>query len=155
MIPPRLQYSILCDEVVAKPDGKMVFWGVFGGLSALSFPATHPRMFCATGWIGGSGEFHETVQLFSPDRTVSVVELHQPINAPGIFASTTNVYDLRGITFPEPGIYWVVVKLGQQVVLEYPLNVVLVTPGAAAALPADDGGTTPPAPPTGGPGPGA
>ena len=52
MIAPRLQFSVLCDEVVAKPDGKMVFWGVFGGLSALAFPATHPRMFCANGWTG-------------------------------------------------------------------------------------------------------
>jgi hypothetical protein len=147
MIPPRLQFSILCDEVVAKPDGKMVFWGVFGGLSALAFPATHPRMFCATGWIGGSGEFHETVQLFSPDRTQALIELHHPINSPSIFASTTNVYDLRGITFPEPGVYWMVVKLGQQVVLEYPLNVVRVTPPAEATpTPADDAGAGPASP---------
>ncbi len=135
MIAPRLQFSIMCDEIVAKPDGKMVFWGVFGGISALSFPATHPRMFCVNGWTGGTGEFQETVQLFSPDRSETLVELHHSVNVPGIFASITNVYDLRGVSFAAPGVYWLVIKLGRQVVLEYPLSVAR-TPAPVSNVPA-------------------
>ncbi len=142
MIAPRLQFSVLCDEVVAKPDGKMVFWGVFGGLSAVMFPAVHPRMFCVNCWTGGSGEFQETVQLFSPDRSEVLVELQNAVIAANIFASVTNVYDLRGITFAHPGVYWMVINLGRQPVLEYPLNVAYVTApeaGAVGGLPTSEG----------------
>ena len=121
---PNLQFSIPCDDVGRTGDGKLVIYGVFEGIVSQSFPAVHRACYVANRWTGGTGSYRERVRIVSQDGKSIVMEGPETqFKLPSRSSVHTVVCRLEGLTFSEPGAYWVQVWLDDQVVCEYSINV--------------------------------
>src|ERR1700693_3596077 len=67
-IKPRLNFTILCDDVRQEMGGKFSLMGLFESIYANSFPAMHHRLAIVNEWTAGQGEFTVKIRLLTPDR---------------------------------------------------------------------------------------
>jgi hypothetical protein len=123
-MPPSLQFSLLCDDVGRTGEGKMIIHGVFEGIVTQAFPAVHRACYVCNRWTGATGEFRERVTILAPDgRTQVLAGPETQFRLPNRASVHTVVCRLEGLTFDQPGSYWVQVWLDDKVVCEYALNV--------------------------------
>ena len=106
-IKPRLNYTILCDDVRAELGGKYSLMGLFESIYSNSFPALHHRFAIVNEWSGGKGEFMVKIRLLTPDRKQVLSESEAKLD---LFSETQRHRDISvrfNTTFTVPGTYWV------------------------------------------------
>lgn len=117
-IKPRLNYTILCDDVRQELGGKFSLMGLFESIYANSFPAVHPRFAIVNEWTGGKGDFKLTIRLLGTNKKDALSESESTIS---LFSETQRHRDIAvrfNTTFTMPGTYWVQVLLdGEQAAL--------------------------------------
>ena len=121
-IKPRLNYTILCDDVRAELGGKYSLMGLFESIYSNSFPALHHRFAIVNEWSGGKGEFMVKIRLLAPDRKQVLSESETKLN---LFSETQRHRDISvrfNTTFTVPGTYWVETVLDDERVSIIPLN---------------------------------
>ncbi|MFA7159944.1 MAG: hypothetical protein WC299_11635 [Kiritimatiellia bacterium] len=121
---PDLQACLICDDVRQERNGKFMLIGIFDVINANQYPLVFPRMCLVTRWCNGVGEFSQVSRLLKPDQK-TVVAQGQTIRLkmPAMEAIATNVEFFMNITFPESGIYWIEVLLGNDLKIRLPLRV--------------------------------
>ena len=123
---PKLNYTLLCDDVRQEVGGKFSLMGLFESIYANVFPAVHPRFAIVNEWIGGKGDFTVKIKLLSPNRETVLSESETKIS---LFSETQRHRDISvrfNTTFPAPGTYWVETLLdGERVgITALPLQIV-------------------------------
>jgi hypothetical protein len=104
---PVLAHTILCDDVRQEVGGKFSLMGLFEGISAQSFPVTHPRFAIWNEWTGGRGEFTARIRLLAPDRRTVLSESASRFS---LFSESQRHRDISvrfNTVFPAPGTYWI------------------------------------------------
>jgi hypothetical protein len=121
-IEPILQFSVLCDGVAQDPNGKMAFIGVF---ESLVRPATVPQFFIVNKWINGQGTFRQSVEILTPDLRLNGGQpsLVQEFALLSQAAGNLVVVGFVNYVFNDTGVYWVQIKLDDEMVMAYPLPV--------------------------------
>ena len=89
-ISPDLQACLVCDDVRQENTGKFILIGTFEGLASTKFPFMAPPFCIFTRWVGGAGNFKQSVALFAPDGITKI----------GRRAFSNNRY-IREISLPE------------------------------------------------------
>ncbi len=121
---PDLQSCLLCDDVRREQNGKLMLIGCFDALWGKSFPLKHPRVCMVTRWCSGVGEFIQQSRILQPDRQTPVAAGPEiPVKLADELHCATNVELFVNLQFPEPGPYWVEIKLNDALRLSFPLRV--------------------------------
>ena len=118
---PDLQSTLLCDDVRQERTGKFILIGLFDSLGSPTFPFRHPRMFLATRWCSGEGEFEQHTRILRPDMTSVVAEGRPiPVKLPHAEATATNVELFLNLEFHEPGTQCGEVRLDGDIKIRFP-----------------------------------
>jgi hypothetical protein len=103
---PRLNYTLLCDDVRQELGGKFSLMGLFESIHANVFPAIHPRFAIVNELTGGKGEFIVKIKLLSPNKAEVLSESETKIS---LYNETQRHRDISvrfNTTFSTPGTYW-------------------------------------------------
>ncbi len=106
-IKPRLNYTLICDDVRQELGGKFSLMGLFESIYTKSFPAVHYRFAIVNEWSGGKGEFTVRIRLLAPDREQVLSESRTKLT---LFDESQRHRDISirfNTTFNVPGAYWV------------------------------------------------
>ena len=127
-IKPKLNYTILCDDVRQEMGGKFSLMGLFESIYANSFPAVHPRFAIVNEWTGGKGDFKLTIRLLGTNKKDVLSESDSTMS---LFSETQRHRDIAvrfNTTFSASGTYWIELLLdGEQVAL-VPLPLQVISP---------------------------
>lgn len=118
----RLVYTIFCDDVRHEMGNKLSLMGVFQNMMVAQLPAALIQLAVVQQWEG-EGAYLTEVRVLTPDRQRPVV-VSQPTRvevAPGGVAN--NISFFVGITFDQPGRYWVQTLVDSNLFAEQPLLV--------------------------------
>jgi hypothetical protein len=126
-IKPRLNYTLLCDDVRQEMGGKFSLMGLFESIYSNTFPAMHPRFAIVNEWTGGNGEFLSRVRLLAPDQKQVLSESDAKIN---LFNESQRHRDISvrfNSTFNVPGTYWIETLLDGERAGIIPLNIQIIS----------------------------
>ncbi len=126
-IKPRLNYSIICDDVRQEMGGKFSLMGLFESIYAGTFPALHHRFAIVNEWSGGKGEFTVRIRLLAPDQEQVLSESETKLS---LFNETQRHRDISiryNTTFKVPGTYWIETLIDGEQAGIIPLAVQMVT----------------------------
>lgn len=120
---PRLNYTLICDDVRQEVGGKFSLMGLFESIFAHAFPAVHHRFAIVNEWVGGRGEYTVKIRLLAPDREQVLSESQTRL---ALFDETQRHRDISvryNTTFKTPGTYWIETLLDGEQVGMTPLTV--------------------------------
>ncbi len=126
-IKPRLNFTLLCDDVRQEMGGKFSLMGLFESIFAGTFPALHHRFAIVNEWSGGRGEFTIRIRLLAPDRVQVLSESESRLS---LYNETQRHRDISiryNTTFKVPGTYWIETLIDGEQAGITPLNVQAVT----------------------------
>jgi hypothetical protein len=127
-IKPKLNYTILCDDVRQELGGKFSLMGLFESIYANSFPAVHPRLAIVNEWTGGKGDFKLTIRLLASNKKEVLSESESTMSLYSEGQRHRDIAVRFNTTFSSPGTYWIEMLLdGEQAAL-IPLPLQLLTP---------------------------
>ena len=104
---PRLNYTLLCDDVRQEMGGKFSLMGLFESIFSTTFPALHHRFAIINEWSGGKGEFRSRIRLLAPDQKQIISESETSINLYNESQRHREISMRFNTTFTVPGTYWV------------------------------------------------
>ena len=126
-IKPRLNYTLLCDDVRQEMGGKFSLMGLFESVYSNTFPALHPRFAIVNDWSGGKGDFISRLRLLAPDQQQVLSESESKIN---LFNESQHHRDISirfNSTFNAPGTFWIETLLDGDRAGIIPLTLQVVT----------------------------
>jgi Family of unknown function (DUF6941) len=126
-IKPRLNYTILCDDVRQELGGKFSLMGLFESIYANAFPAMHHRFAVVNEWTGGKGVFSVKIRLLSPDREQVLSESVTTITLLNEAQRHRDISVRFNTTFKTPGTYWIESLLDEERVGVTPFPIVIVS----------------------------
>jgi hypothetical protein len=116
---------VVCDNIYQEqPAGKTALVGLFSGIFATSFPATHPRMAVFVSVTGVREESTAKVEIVHAETEKAVISVEGPF--PGKFSPTTVVdmnFILSNVTFPEEGTYFIRFWANDHLLVQRPFDV--------------------------------
>jgi hypothetical protein len=126
---------VVCDALYQEPSGKTALVGLFNRLAAVKFPATHPQMcvYASVTDVRPGTKFRLVIEHAENGRRVTELS-GQP---PEVVTNPTTILDLRfvlqGLTFPEPGRYYIQFWANDNLLLQRPFDAVLIQqPGGSS-----------------------
>jgi hypothetical protein len=128
-----VEYLHICDYAFVDQAGKPCIVGIYDGINAGSFPATHPQLFLG---IQFRGTPHEMIPLvIEIGRPNGDVLWRSPEMTPvaGQEGGAFVAMNIVGVQFPEPARYTVKVLSGGRVLVTQSLRLSLVQQGGGAA----------------------
>lgn len=127
VIPPDLQCALLCEDVRLEASGANTLVGVMHMLAAPGLPVRVMKFCVYTRWCNGNGAFHQTTRILSPDdEETELTRTETPFKLVGEDSHATNVAVFGGVEFQEAGDYPVEILLDGDLVLRFPLRVVVL-----------------------------
>jgi hypothetical protein len=126
-IKPRLNYTLLCDDVRQEMGGKFSLMGLFESIYANAFPVLHHRFAIVTEWTGGKGEFTVRIRILSPDNQQVVSESETKISLYNETQRHRNISVRYNTTFKVPGAYQIEILVDDERVGIIPLMLQLIT----------------------------
>lgn len=102
------------------------------------FPYTFPEeagFFITNGWLGSPGQHSTRMLLQTPDGQTLADTGERPIDLPDSHPYTAITF-LQGLTFPEPGLYQVLIWGDGQEFLRFPLRLTLAPDPELLEIPA-------------------
>jgi hypothetical protein len=126
---------VVCDALYQEPSGKTALVGLFNRLVAAKFPATHPQMcvYASVTDVRAGTKFRLVIE--HAEHGTRVAELAGP--PPEAVANPTTILDLRfilqGLTFPEPGRYYIQFWADDNLLLQRPFDAVLIPPAGGSS----------------------
>ena len=122
--PPKLIYSILCDDVRIEMGNKLSLMGIFESVFLPTFPAVILRFATVNHWVG-AGDFQTQVRVMSPDGKEVAV------SAPSLFriepeGYADNVTFFANVGLERAGTYSIQTAIDGKLVAERPLYVAMV-----------------------------
>jgi hypothetical protein len=126
-IKPKLNYTLLCDDVRQEMGGKFSLMGLFESVYSNTFPTMHPRFAVVNDWTGGKGEFVSRIRLLAPDQKQVLSESESTLN---LFNESQHHRDISirfNSTFNAPGTYWIETLLDGERAGIVPFNVQIIS----------------------------
>jgi hypothetical protein len=125
-IKPKLNFTILCDDVRQEMGGKFSLMGLFESIYSTAFPTLHPRFAIVNEWSGGRGDFVVRIRLLAPDQEQVLSESESKLS---LFNETQRHRDISirlNSSFKVPGTYWIETLLDNERVgmVPFPLQTV-------------------------------
>lgn len=125
LIPPPTGIAlVVCDNVYTDSGGKRALIGLFNQIIATSFPAFHHRL-CA--FVSLTSLRPQTVcklEIVDAETDEPIVSMQGPLRDDNPTTILDLVFELHGVTFPHPGVYFVRFGGQDRVLMERPLEVV-------------------------------
>ena len=118
--PPKLQYLLTCDAIVASPDGKQTLYGLFDRIHAGAFPCAVAQM--AVAW-GIRTSVPRDVRLQLVSCAGDVLMASDAIHVEGSESLTRGQYVLQSVQFTSPGRYWFRVVVDGDALGDVPVDV--------------------------------
>ena len=120
-----LQSSLVCEDVLTNPAGRLTLYNVSFTLFADAWPALFPRLVVVNTWRTDEVGEHvdERVSVLAPDGSTSVADGLASFDVPPQ-AEHSQISAFRGVTFPVPGVYRVQVWRNGEMAMTYPLTLV-------------------------------
>lgn len=126
MVTPDLQCVLICEDVRLEANGFNTLVGVINVIGTPVIPFRVMKLCCFTRWINGEGTFTQGLRILSPNETeITSAKSTFQLTNPEIFA--TNVSVFGGLEFREAGDYPIEVSIDNELVLRFPLRVVLLS----------------------------
>jgi hypothetical protein len=123
---PSLLAFLLCDQFIDdRRSGKRSLIGLYDQINSVQFPVSRDMLVVA---IVGNMHDHARVglSLFAPlGKDLLGIEM-QPPSGPG--KVNEMAFELQGVTFPEPGLHWLALRVDGAELVRRPVNVVKVDP---------------------------
>jgi hypothetical protein len=104
---PRLNFTLICDDVRQEMGGKFSLMGLFENIYSSTFPAVHHRFAIVNEWSGGKGEFLIKIRLLTPDRAQVLSESESRLILFNELQRHRDISIRYNTTFKVPGTYWV------------------------------------------------
>ena len=116
---------VVCDNVDQSSSGKRALVGLFDRISAVRFPAVHPRL-CVYVSITDVRRFtHCKLDIVHGETDKPIVVSQGPMpEEGGPIAVWALVFELEGLQFPEPGTYFVRFFGNDQILVQRPIEVI-------------------------------
>jgi hypothetical protein len=127
----KLVSTIVCEDVLANPAGRLTLYNLFQDLEATSFPASLPRLHVVSTWHNpgeSSAQALVRVVVLAPDESLVGDAVATVSAAAGAYH--THISRFRELVLPSPGTYRVQIVHADQVVSDLPLAV--IEPGKAS-----------------------
>ena len=129
---PQLLSFITCDNIHRDPStGKYTLLGLFGGLQAVQFPLTHPRMlvFITLSDVA-SGDHSHRLSLSLPGQE-PVWQVEQPFKSAGPLQRIHIIDQLQNVTFERDGDYGFMLEIDDDplLVTNFPVRSIQLPPG--------------------------
>lgn len=117
----ELVSTLICEDVLGNPAGRLSLYNVFGDLTADRFPASVRRLHVVTTWYSPS-QTRSVIQvsIVSPGGEVIGTAISPATVASGYYTQISRFQDL---IFPEPGEYRIQVQRDDRVICDWPLTV--------------------------------
>jgi hypothetical protein len=125
-----LSFMLISDYANTTGDGKLNVMGIFGSITATSFPTTHPEMFVIAQLAASPAEYNRAfkfeLKLMDEDGQQIgniITDAVVPVPETGRYIRLNHVLRLVNITFPKPGEYEFVVLIDNDVKGALPIEV--------------------------------
>jgi hypothetical protein len=125
-----LSFMLISDYANTTGDGKLNVMGIFGSITATSFPTTHPEMYVIAQLAASPAEYNRAfkfeLKLMDEDGQQIgniVTDAVVPVPDTGRYIRLNHVLRLVNITFPKPGEYEFVVLVDNDVKGTLPIEV--------------------------------
>lgn len=104
--PPKILAFVICDSVIDdRATGKKSLIGLFNNISAKVFPCVHSILHVFVGLTEGHGEYQCSLTCIKDDGSKKVLNLSGPLKFNNPLDVAEVNFEIRGIVFPEPGVY--------------------------------------------------
>jgi len=113
-IKPKLNFTILCDDVRPELGGKFSLMGLFECIYSNSFPTLHPRFAIVNEWTGGKGEFVVKIRLLAPDQEQVLSETESRLTLHNEKQRHRDISVRLNSSFKVPGTYWIETLLDEE-----------------------------------------
>ncbi|MEM6820374.1 MAG: hypothetical protein AAF558_00335 [Verrucomicrobiota bacterium] len=121
---PDLQCALICEDVRLEVAGGNTLVGVINTIPAPQLPIRLMKICVFTRWCSGEGSFDQTTRVLALDESVlsqTKTEFHLASEE----NHATNVAVFGGVEFTEEGAYPVEIYLNEELILRFPLQVVV------------------------------
>lgn len=117
-----LSFMLISDYTNTTGDGKLNVMGIFGSITSMTFPTTHPEMYVIAQLVASPAEYNRAfkfeLKLMDEDgqqigNIITNAEVPKPET--GRYVRMNHVLRLVNITFPGPGEYEFVVLVDNDV----------------------------------------
>lgn len=104
---PTALAFIICDSVIEdKATNKKSLIGLFNSIATKTFPCIHSVIHVFVGLTGGHGEYQGDLSCVKDnDESIKVLSLSGPIKFNDPLAVVEINFEIRGVHFPEAGLY--------------------------------------------------
>ena len=110
---------LLCDYVIEdKQTNKKSLIGLFSNISAKQFPASHHRMNVFVVLSDGHGEYRGELRCIKSDDDSQISTMKGPVPFPDPNAVLELNFELFGLTFPDPGDYFMQFLCDDEIVVQ-------------------------------------
>jgi hypothetical protein len=124
---PTCHTFAFCDQILIDPEtGKSNLIGLFNGITAISFPARHPRMHVFITLTNYQGEGKAKLTFFDPESAeIGSMEIdHVKCDDPSHMLDFN--FTIKGMEFKKPGDYKVKFFVNSQLVASKNLSLIKV-----------------------------
>jgi len=122
--------SIIISDAVYRDEisKKLIIVGTFNTIHALSFPHRHDQMSVLFSLTSGRRTYEVTLAIENGSTGTSLTEIKGPMRLDNPLNITDVSVELRHLEFPEPGKYWVTLRVDGEIICQRPFMV--AGPGA-------------------------
>ena len=121
---PECLSVIICDEIYRdEVSKKLILVGVFNLIKAAAFPVKHPRMTVLFTLTNGQGTYDMSLSIEHASTGDAIAEIKGPLKLQDPLEIVDFNVELGGLQFPEPGKYWVIVKVNGAIIRQRPFVV--------------------------------
>ena len=120
---------VVCDNVYKEASGKTALVGLFNRIQTSKFPARHPRLavYAAVTDVHPNTRFRLVIENAESGHQVAKLEGPAPKGVPPT-AICDFEFSLQGLTFPEPGRYYIQFWGNDHLLLQRPFEVEQLRP---------------------------
>ena len=115
---------LVCDEVYRDAlTHKQIAVGIFNRIQTSQFPCKHHKLSILFTLTNGRGQYDLALSIENARTGEPVVEISGPLKLESPVVIADFNVEIPGVTFPEPGKYWVCVKIGMETLCQRPFRV--------------------------------
>jgi hypothetical protein len=104
--PPQNLAFIVCDSIIEdRATGKKTLVGIFNRVNSRTFPCTHPALSVFVSLTEGHGRYQAQLQCVKSTEDKPILQIEGPVEFESPNVVVELGFNIRGLTFPEPGPY--------------------------------------------------
>lgn len=115
---------IICDDIYRdERTKKLLIVGTFNGIAGRELPVRHPRMCVLFSLTNGNGTYDLGLAIEHEATGDEVMRVNGPFEVKDPLAVYDIHVEMRGLSFPHAGKYWVTLRSGEAILQQRPFTV--------------------------------